>query len=540
MKGQMKFLLTIFLSLAIPAALQAQVITYGGGRVSDRQVRRLLTRISTETATFRNEMMRTANRDAMNQNREDRIDNLIDQFSTATTDLNNQYDSRRDVTTEVTNVLQRAAAIDRFMQRNTLNSRVESQWVTLRTDLDSLARYNNVSWNWNTAGNNDTYGNNNTYRNDRYGNGRNGNYGGIDSRLTGTYRLNANQSDNVSSILDRALGSYSVTQRENYRRGLERRLSSPDMLVIEKTGNHVSMASSLAPQIAFDADGVAHTETNQRGRTMTTTVRANNSGMSIQYQGERSNDFNVTFTPTTNGRLRVVRTVYVENENRTVTVASVYDKIDNVARWSDLPTINNNTANYPSSGNYPSGGYDNAFVIPNGTQLTARLNSNLSTRASQSGDRFSMTVTSPYQYNGAVIDGHIENASSSGRLSGRANVTMVFDSVRMPNGQSYRFAGLVNSVRALNGDTVTVNNEGTIRDSNQTTNTATRAGIGAVLGAIIGAVAGGGEGAAIGATVGAGAGAGSVLIQGRDNIELAQGSEFSITAMAPAGSGYIR
>jgi hypothetical protein len=496
-------------------------------------------------------MMRTANRDILNQNREDRIDNLIDQFSTATTDLNNQYNSRRDVTTEVTNVLQRAAAIDRFMQRNTFNNRVESQWTTLRTDLDSLARYNNVSWNWSTVGNNDTYGNNNTYGNDRYGNnntygnGRNGNrgygnYGGIDARLTGTYRLNPGQSDNVTSILDRALGNYSITQRDNYRRGLERRLSSPDMLVIEKTGNHVSMASSLAPQLSFDADGIAHTETNQRGRTMTTIVRGNNNGLSIQYQGERANDFNVSFTPTTNGQLRVVRTVYIENESRTVTVASVYDKVDRVARWSDLPTINNNTATYPSAGNYPSGGYDSAFIIPNGTQLTATLNSNLSTRASQSGDRFSMTVTSPYQYNGAVIDGHIENASSSGRLSGRANVTTVFDSIRMPNGQSYRFAGLVNSVRALNGDTVTVNNEGTIRDTNQTTKTATRAGIGAVLGAIIGAVAGGGEGAAIGATVGAGAGAGSVLIQGRDNIELAQGSEFSITATAPAGAGYVR
>jgi hypothetical protein len=533
MKGQVKFLLTIFLSLAIPAALQAQVITYGNGRVSDRQMRILLTRISTETATFRNEMMRTANRD-INQNRGDRIDNLIDQFSTATTDLNNQYDSRRDVTPEVTNVLQRAAAIDRFMQRNTLNSRVENQWITLRADLDSLARFNNVSWNWNTVGNNDTYGNNNTYGNDRYGNGRYGNYAGIDARLTGTYRLNPGQSDNVSGIIDRALGSYSMTQRDNYRRGLERRLSSPDMLVIEKTGNHVSMGSSLAPQLSFDADGIPHTETNQRGRTMTTTVRGNNTGLSIQYQGERANDFNVTFTPTANGRLRVVRTVYIENENRTVTVASVYDKIDSVARWSDLPTINNNTANYPS------GRYNNSFVIPNGTRLTARLDSNISTRASQSVDRFTMTVTSPYQYNGAVIDGHIENASSSGRLSGRANVTMVFDSVRMPNGQSYPFAGLVDSVRALNGDTVTVNNEGTIRDTNQTTKTATRAGIGAVLGAIIGAVAGGGEGAAIGATVGAGAGAGSVLIQGRDNIELAQGSEFSITASAPAGAGYIR
>ena len=89
---------------------------------------------------------------------------------------------------------------------------------------------------------------------------------------------------------------------------------------------------------------------------------------------------------------------------------------------------------------------------------------------------------------------------------------------------------------AVNGDRITVNNEGTIRDTNQTTQTVTRAGVGAVLGAIIGAIAGGGQGAAIGAGVGAGVGAGSVLITGRDQIELGAGSTFDITAFAPAGT----
>jgi hypothetical protein len=57
MQCHMKVLLTVVLSLMIPAAIQAQVITYGAGRASDQQMRVLLTRISNETATFRNEMM---------------------------------------------------------------------------------------------------------------------------------------------------------------------------------------------------------------------------------------------------------------------------------------------------------------------------------------------------------------------------------------------------------------------------------------------------------------------------------------------------
>jgi outer membrane lipoprotein SlyB len=61
----------------------------------------------------------------------------------------------------------------------------------------------------------------------------------------------------------------------------------------------------------------------------------------------------------------------------------------------------------------------------------------------------------------------------------------------------------------------------------------TRAGIGAAIGAVIGAIAGGGKGAAIGAAVGAGAGAGTVIVQGREDLDLMSGSEFTIRASAP-------
>jgi hypothetical protein len=50
---------------------------------------------------------------------------------------------------------------------------------------------------------------------------------------------------------------------------------------------------------------------------------------------------------------------------------------------------------------------------------------------------------------------------------------------------------------------------------------------------IIGAIAGGGKGAAIGAAVGAGTGAGSVLIQGRDELDLPSGTEVTIRASSP-------
>jgi hypothetical protein len=48
---------------------------------------------------------------------------------------------------------------------------------------------------------------------------------------------------------------------------------------------------------------------------------------------------------------------------------------------------------------------------------------------------------------------------------------------------------------------------------------------------VIGAVTGGGKGAAIGAAVGGAAGAGSVIVQGRDDLNLEPGSEFRIRAL---------
>jgi hypothetical protein len=91
----------------------------------------------------------------------------------------------------------------------------------------------------------------------------------------------------------------------------------------------------------------------------------------------------------------------------------------------------------------------------------AVLRTPVSTKASQNGDRFQMEVTSPSQYNGAIIEGRVAKTERSGRVSGRANVSLEFDTIRLRNGQSYRFAGIVDSVRLTSGENVTVNNEGT-------------------------------------------------------------------------------
>ncbi len=484
---------------------------------TDQQLRNLIHQLESETVLYKQGMENALNDSNVGSRTENSINSSLVQFVEATNRLHQHFDSRQSTVADASEVLNRARYIDQFMASNRMTRAVERQWDALKTDLSTLASYYRVSWNWDQQPpTNPDY----PYPNNK----------GIDARITGTYRLNANRSDNVADVIDRSLVSYTIAERDGIRRNLERRLTSPDMIAIEKVNRTVSIASSNSPEVSFEADGVARTETNQRGRTITTTATANNSGVTINYEGERTNDFYVTFAPSGNNQLSVTRRIYLENRNETVTVSSVYDKVDNTAQWSTVNNGNGNTGN--------TGGV-NDFFIPNGTRLTASLRGAVSTRASQVGDRFAMEVLSPSQYRGAVIEGRVAQTANSGRVSGRANITLEFDTLTM-NGRTYRFGGIIDAATAANGDTITVNNEGTIRDTNQTTTTATRVGIGAVLGAIIGAIAGGGQGAAIGAGVGAGAGAGSVLITGRDSIELGQGSTFNITATAPANIGVNR
>ena len=113
-------------------------------------------------------------------------------------------------------------------------------------------------------------------------------------------------------------------------------------------------------------------------------------------------------------------------------------------------------------------------------------------------------------------------------------MALSFETIRLRNGLTYPFAAIIESVRTVAGETIRVEQDGSVADDSQTEKTVQRGAIGAALGAIIGAIGGGGKGAAIGAAVGAGGGAGTVVVQGRDQLDLARGTELTITSVVPA------
>ncbi|HRH43698.1 MAG TPA: hypothetical protein PKY82_18855 [Pyrinomonadaceae bacterium] len=510
---QIYYFAFIALVFTLTTSTFAQTRAY---RVSDRQVKTLINRIETKTNTFRQSIDRSLDNSNINgTNREDNINSFVENFENSTNSLKDNFNVNRSTNNDVQEVLNRAVLINRFMQNNSLNRTTQNQWKSIRTDLNTLANYYRVSWNWNNQ-NNQNYPNNNQNNS-------------FDSRITGTYRLNTSQSDNVTNTIERAISniSYNDNQRQRVQSNLERRLISPEMMMIEKRGQQITLASSMVSQVSLIADGVTRSETSENGRMVKVRVSSNNSNVSITYEGDRMNDYFVSFTPINNNQLRISRRVYLENRNETVTIASVYDKTDRTPNWNtNYPTSSNNNHNNNNVNNV------NNFIVPNNTRMMATLDSALSTKTAQNNDKFTMTVNFPSQYSGAIIEGRIIG-ERSGVVSGRATLSLNFETIRLRNGNTYRFAGIVEQVRQPNGNSVDVNNEGTVRDGSQTTKTATRAGAGAILGAIIGAIAGGGQGAAIGAGIGAGAGAGSVVLQGRDNLDLASGSEFTITATAP-------
>lgn len=76
------------------------------------------------------------------------------------------------------------------------------------------------------------------------------------------------------------------------------------------------------------------------------------------------------------------------------------------------------------------GGAPPSLLIPNGTELVAVLNDNLSIQNVREGDRFTMTIRSPKEYEGATLEGTVVNVHREGRVTGRSEMTLDFDGIR--------------------------------------------------------------------------------------------------------------
>jgi hypothetical protein len=482
------------------------VSTSQSPRLSDSQLSQLIRRIETGGNTFRSSLQNAfAQRRYDRTGSESQVNDAVREFKNATDQLRTRFNTRQSGAADVERLLEHATPIDTYMRSNRLTNRAENDWSTLRADLNTLADAYNLSANWNGAATRTGYNS--------------------DSPLTGTFRLDSSRSENPRNIADRATRALSNNERQTVNNRLLARLESPEMLAIERRGSTIMIASSRAPQSTFEADGVERQEDfNGRSSRVTATLQGDRLGVTAT--GYTENDFNVTFESIDNGsRLRVRREIYSERLNQPVVVNSVYNRASDAAQWnvfdSSSPVLGDRGA---TSGN---------FLMRDGENVVAVLNNDLTTKEAKQGDQFALTVREPGQYQDAVIQGTVGSVDQGGRLTGRSGISLNFDTIRLRNGQTYRFAGVLTGVRTLNDDSVKVDNEGSAQGDNQTTQTIQRAGIGTAIGAIIGAVVGGAKGAVIGGVIGATGGAGSVYVQDKDHLELPRGTELTIRASAP-------
>ena len=165
--------------------------------------------------------------------------------------------------------------------------------------------------------------------------------------------------------------------------------------------------------------------------------------------------------------------------------------------------------------------------IPNDTQLRLRLTSEINTKTARVGDIFTAEVIMPAAYEGARVEGHIASLNKSGRISGRTELGLTFDTITLEDGRKGRLDAQLESV--VESEKVKkVDEEGTIESGSRTKDSQVRGGIGAAAGAIIGGIVGGAKGTIIGLVLGGAAGVGTVYVEGNKDLILEPGTEMTM------------
>ena len=159
-------------------------------------------------------------------------------------------------------------------------------------------------------------------------------------------------------------------------------------------------------------------------------------------------------------------------------------------------------------------------TVPAGTTLTIRLGTPVASDTSKVEDRITGTLTKAITAAGTTavpagseLSGTVLAANDSGRVKGRASLTLAFDRIN------------------VEGERQTIHTARIVREAAQNKSSdLKKGGLGAGVGAIVGGIAGGGKGAAIGAGVG---GAGAVLATKGEEVRLAPGATLTTTLEQP-------
>jgi hypothetical protein len=118
-------------------------------RSNDGKVRVILQRLERSSSQFRNSLNLALVQSSIDQTRaENDINTFEPGFETALHQFRSQFGRHLEGVADVEAVLGQASLINGFMARNRLNRRAQSDWASIRTDLNGLANSYGVTWTW--------------------------------------------------------------------------------------------------------------------------------------------------------------------------------------------------------------------------------------------------------------------------------------------------------------------------------------------------------------------------------------------------------
>jgi hypothetical protein len=185
------------------------------------------------------------------------------------------------------------------------------------------------------------------------------------------------------------------------------------------------------------------------------------------------------------------------------------------------------------------------FIVDSGSKIPLSLINSVSTKHSVEGDRVYLETVFPILVSGKIVippgsyvAGTVTQIKRPGRVKGRGELFLRFDSLTLPNGVTRDFRARVSSLDGRGSEELD-RTEGKIRSEGDKAGDARTIGEAAGAGASIGAIAAGassghyGMGAGIGAAAGATAGLMGVLLSRGPDAVLAKGSSLEMVLDRP-------
>lgn len=184
------------------------------------------------------------------------------------------------------------------------------------------------------------------------------------------------------------------------------------------------------------------------------------------------------------------------------------------------------------------------FLVEPGTKIPLSMINSVSTKNSQPGDRVYLETVFPILVSGKIVippgsyvAGTITKVTRPGKVKGRGELYLRFDSLTLPNGVTRDFRARVSNLDGRASEELD-RNEGSIKSEGNKAGDARTVGettaVGASVGALAGSISGAaGTGAGVGAAAGAAAGLAGVLLTRGPDAVLAKGTSVEMVIDRP-------